>query len=131
MTAAARAGLAYVAVVFAVGFVLGALRVTLLVPRLGETLAVLLELPIILAVSWPTCGWLIRRLGVPADWRARAVMGGIAFAALMLLELGVAVLGFGRGVTQHLATYGHWHGALGLAGQVVFALIPLLRRARG
>ena len=46
------AGAAYFAVVFATGFALGVVRVLVTAPRLGETGAVLLEVPIILAASW-------------------------------------------------------------------------------
>lgn len=43
---AAIAGLAYFAVVFAAGFALGVLRVLFAMPILGETVAVLFELPV-------------------------------------------------------------------------------------
>lgn len=46
MTAALSAGIAYFAMAFPLGFVLGAVRVLLLARRIGETAAVLLELPI-------------------------------------------------------------------------------------
>ncbi|MEL7429628.1 MAG: hypothetical protein AAFN43_06475 [Pseudomonadota bacterium] len=45
------AGAAYFAIVFAAGFILGAARTFLLAPVAGEMLAVLVELPFILAVS--------------------------------------------------------------------------------
>ncbi|WP_260436069.1 hypothetical protein [Burkholderia sp. Bp9143] len=37
---------------FAIGFALGTIRVLLLVSRLAETAAVLLEVPLLLAASW-------------------------------------------------------------------------------
>ena len=42
------AGLAYFASVFAIGFVLGLIRIPFLVPLFGDITAVLIELPIIL-----------------------------------------------------------------------------------
>ena len=51
------AGLVYAAMVFLVGFGLGTIRVTLIVPHLGETGAVLLETPIMLAVRWMASHW--------------------------------------------------------------------------
>ena len=59
------AGLAYFAIVFALGFVLGLVRVPFLVPRVGETTAVLIELPIILTLAWLTCRRLVSSLEVP------------------------------------------------------------------
>lgn len=49
---ALKAGAIYFVAVFTLGFCLGVLRTLVLVPRLGETLAVLAELPVILAASW-------------------------------------------------------------------------------
>jgi len=45
------AGCVYALVVFMFGFAFGAVRILLVVPRLGETVAALLELPFILLVS--------------------------------------------------------------------------------
>lgn len=58
MMRAALAGLAYFTLVFAAGFGLGTLRVLALAPILGEGGAVLLELPIILAIAWMACRWI-------------------------------------------------------------------------
>jgi hypothetical protein len=128
MAAAVRAGVAYFAVVFAVGFALGTVRVLALAPRLGEAGAVLVELPVMLAVSWLACGLVLDRWRVPAGWRPRLAMGGVALGLLILAELGVSVLGFGRSVGEHFATYRSWGPALGLAAQLAFAAMPLARR---
>jgi hypothetical protein len=58
-------------------------------------------------------------------------MGGVALVLLLGAELGLSVLAFGRTIAEHLASYGSPAGALGLAGQVAFALFPLLRRTGG
>jgi hypothetical protein len=130
---AALTGLAYFAVVFAAGFVLGALRVFLLIPWVGEFAAVLIELPVILLVAWVACGRLVEAFDVPSQLAPRLVMGGVAFLTLMGAELGLSVLAFGRTVADHLAQYHEAHALLGLAGQVVFGLFPAtqLRRDKG
>lgn len=128
MMHAAWAGLAYFGVVFAAGFGLGTLRVLVLAPKLGENAAVLLELPIILAVSWAACRWLIARFGVSKMLTDRLVMGGLAFTVLIAAETGVSVLGFGRTLSAHLEHYRQIPALIGLAGQVAFALFPILQR---
>jgi hypothetical protein len=56
---ATKAGALYAIVVFSIGFILGTIRILLLAPRLGETAAVIVEVPIILAASWPVCRWCV------------------------------------------------------------------------
>lgn len=53
------AGLAYFAVIFAAGVALGTVPVVLLIPRIGETAAVVIELPVILTVAWIASRWLV------------------------------------------------------------------------
>jgi hypothetical protein len=131
MAAALRAGAFYIAIMFAIGFVLGTIRVLVVIPRVGDTNAVLLELPVMLALSWFACSWLVRRFAVPSDAAPRLVMGGVAFALLMLAELGVSVFGFGRSPAQHLASYQTLRAQLGLVAQLGFALFPLIQAFSG
>jgi hypothetical protein len=73
------AGLAYFALAFALGFLLGTLR-TLFVhdaPGTVRLLGVLIELPIMLSASWCLCRTVIRPCG--ADW-VRADAPGAAAA---------------------------------------------------
>lgn len=125
-----RGGLAYFALVFAVGFVIGTLRVLLLVPRLGEQTAVVLELPIMLAISWMACRLIIRRCAVPERSVARLLMGGVAFGLLMTAELGISIFAFNRSFAEHLAVYATAPAMLGLLGQIAFALFPVLQMSR-
>jgi len=119
-----RAALAYWAAVFALGFVLGTLRVTLLAPRLGETPAVLIELPAMLAASWLSARrWIAPRLAT----RSEAVAAGtLAFMQLMGAELALAALAFGQDLQQWLGAQTQVPGAIGLGGQIAFALFPAL-----
>jgi hypothetical protein len=122
----ARAALAYWAVVFALGFVLGSLRVLWLAPLVGLVPATLIELPLMLGASWWASGWLVRRFAI-ADKGAALAMGGIAFALLMAAECAVGVGMMGLTPGQWLADFAQPHAAIGLAGQVVFALMPWWR----
>ena len=121
------AGFAYFGVVFCIGFAFGAIRSLVLAPLIGEVSAVCLEAPIMLAVSWLVCGWSTRQFGVGPDPMSRLAMGAIAFALLMAAEFGYASLIFARAPMSVLQTYRTLAGAIGLASQIGFALIPLLR----
>ncbi len=113
--------------VFAAGFVLGTLRVLFLAPRLGETAAVLAELPVIVLVSWVVCGRLVSRFAVAAAAGPRLTMGAAAFILLMAEELALSILGFGRSAAEHWQHYRTLAGALGLGGQIVFAAFPFVQ----
>lgn len=113
-----------------VSFGLGSLRVTLIVSRLGEMDAVLLETPIMLAVSWMASHWSAARFQVPTHAAARFLMGSIAFGVLMLAELGVSVVVFGRSAAQHFASYRSVAGVIGLAAQIALAGFPFVQARR-
>lgn len=124
---AIRAGIAYTLGVFMFAFVIGAVRVTLLVPRLGELPAVLLEAPVVLTVSWWISIWCCRRFKLSLEPHTRALMGIVAFATLMLVELGVAVWVFGESLDLYFAKFTKTAGVVGLVMQVCFAAIPWLQ----
>jgi hypothetical protein len=118
----------YFAIIFALGFALGAIRVPLLAPQVGDVAATLIELPIMLAASWLACGWLMRRLKIRSLGHA-VIMGAGAFASLMGAEAVMAAFLFGRSLADHLASYATPAGAIGLAGQAIFGALPMVRQA--
>ncbi len=128
LNAALRAGIVYFAAVFALGFVLGTVRVVWLLPAIGALPAVAIELPIMLGMSWWICARVLRRFVVPETMAARAVMGGTAFVLLMLAEFLLATLGFGQSPGQFIAGFREPHAVLGLLGQIGFALMPSWQR---
>ncbi len=119
-----QAAVAYTLGVFVIAFSVGTIRVLLVAPRLGALIAVILEAPIVLAVSWGVSLWCIRRFNVSRIFHTRILMGVIAFAILMLLEIGVSAWVFGETVEHYLTKFGTAPGAVGLAMQICFALIP-------
>lgn len=124
---AVKAGAAYFAIIFAVGFVLGTIRVLLLVPRFGETVAVVMEGPFILGASWLVCEFVVRRLGVKAELSPRFTMGLVMFVLLMAAEWTLARYGFGRSSADQLRDIASVAGALGLTGQIIAAQFPLMQ----
>jgi hypothetical protein len=131
MDGVVRSGGAYFAIVFLVGFVLGGLRTLIVAPRLGETVAVLLEAPLILTVSWFVATWCVGYFEVPATPLARLAMGGWAFALLMVAELGVSSIVLHRSISQHLAGFQSTARAIGLGAQFAFGWVPLALTWRG
>jgi hypothetical protein len=126
----ARAAIAYWAMVFALGFVLGIVRVVWLAPRVGLIPATVIELPVMLMASWLASGWLVRHFAI-TDSGAALATGGLAFALLMVAECVLAVAMMGQTPAQWLADLRQPHALLGLAGQVIFAAMPWWRARRG
>lgn len=124
----AAAGALYGAAVFGLGFVLGTVRVLWLVPRLGELAATLVELPVMLAASWWLCGRLIRRFSLPPAPVPRLAMGMTALALLLGAEAGLGLTLMGRSMVEQLAAWTAPAALIGLGGQLLFGLMPLVRR---
>lgn len=113
-------------IVFVIGFIVGTIRVLLVAPRLGETTAVIIESPIMLAASWFVCRWCVDRLSARRTVPARSLMGLVAFVVLMSAEVGLGAV-FGRSIPDQLAAYGSLAGRIGLAAQVIFAVLPVIQ----
>ncbi|HEX7107683.1 MAG TPA: hypothetical protein VF224_00460 [Aestuariivirga sp.] len=127
MPSAIKAGLLYFVIVFAAGFVLGTLRVIVLLPLIGEIAAVAFELPAMLVISWLACRRLAAQFSVPARIPHRLAMGAAAFGLLMLAEFGLSVFAFNRSGAEYFALFLTTSGLLGLTGQIAFGLFPLLQ----
>ncbi len=127
MRNALLAGLVYFACIYALGFVLGTLRIFVFSGTLDETLLVLIEVPIMLGASWVFCSYLAARLPVAAQITDRALMGGSAFLLLIAAEIVTSMLGFDRTPSDHFQHYATPAGQIGLFGQLLFAVFPLVQ----
>ena len=125
---AVKAGLLYCAVVFAAGFVLGAMRTFWVAPLSGEFVAVALEAPVLLAVAWSVSGWIVKRLEVSESFLDRLIMGGVALATLVATEAVIAFTAGGPTLTHYYLVSGQSGLLLGLLAQLAFAVFPILRR---
>ncbi len=126
LNAAIKGGILYFIVVFAAAFVLGAVRTRLIAPNFGAIVGVVIELPLILIWAWIACGWAVRKLHVPARPQPRLVMGGIALVLVLVAETVVAVA-LHQSLERHFADYQSIDTLIGLAAQICFALMPLMR----
>lgn len=124
---AVRAGLRYALALFAIGFALALIRVPLLVPRIGETAAVLLELPLMLIAAWHVSRAIVRRAGLPHN--GRVLMGMVYFPLLLLFEL-LLGLALGGTVTAIIAGWFATPGLLGIAAQGLAAVFPRFHLVR-
>ena len=127
MSRAILAGAAYFLVMFACGFVLGAARVLVVTPLLGEWGATLVELPVMLTISWVVCGWLVLRLTLPAHATPRVAMGAVAFILLMIAEVLLGASLFDRTLTEQVQGMSVGAGLAGLLSQIAFAAFPLVQ----
>lgn len=117
---------AYFGTAFGVGFALGLVRVPLLVPRLGERTAELLELPLMLVACAFLARWALRRFRVPAQLLPRAVVGAIALALMLGAEALVVVALRGQNLARYAAERDPIAGSAYLLALLIFAALPAL-----
>ena len=122
----ARAGFVYFALTFGAGFVLGPIRMFLLVPRVGVRAAELIETPVMVLVTWLAARWVTRRFAVPAETGPRLGMGLLALGLMLVAEFSLVLRLRGLTVAEYFATRDPVSGAAYYAALVVFALMPLL-----
>ena len=122
----AMAGVAYFALAFGAGFVLGSIRVPFLVPRLGERFAELIEMPFMLVVVWAAARFIIRRFVLPTATSVRLGVGLVALALLLVAELSLAVAIQSQSLGEYVASRDRVSGSVYLAMLVLFSLMPLI-----
>jgi hypothetical protein len=123
-----RAGLLYFALTFGAGFVLGPLRILFLVPRVGERTAELLELPVMIGISWLAARWVTGRLAVPPRTAPRLAVGAIAGALLLVAEFTLVLRLRGLTLEEYFATRDPVAGAAYYAAVLLLVAMPLLVR---
>lgn len=127
---AINAGLLYFVGVFAAGFAFGGIRLMLVVPAVGETWAVVIETPFILGLSWLLCVRAIRKFQVDTRTQSRLLMGAVAFVCLLVAEYVLWTGMFANPPATFLPRYQTLSGLIGLFGQLLYAVFPLLQVGR-
>lgn len=126
-----KASLLYFAMVLGAGFALGVVRVPLLVPRLGERFAELLEMPVMLVVIVLSARHVVRRYALAPSIGLRLQVGFAALALSVAAELLLATVLQSRSLADYLASRDPVSGSVYLLLLLVFALMPaLLTRVR-
>jgi len=121
-----KPALLYFALVMGAGFALGMVRVPLLVPRLGERMAELLEMPVMGVIVVLAARHVVRRFALPAALALRLQVGFIALALSLTAELLLAAALQGRSIAQYIASRDPVSGSVYLALLLVFALMPAI-----
>lgn len=125
-----KAGIAYFVLVFGAGFVLGSIRVPFLVPRLGERVAELIEMPFMFVVVWVAARFIIQRFSLPADASTRLGVGCLALGLLVGAEVLLTVAFQNRTLAEYVASRDPVSGAVYLAMLALFAVMPLVLAER-
>jgi len=125
-----RAGAVYFALVFAAGFLLGSIRVPLLVPRLGERIAELLETPVMLVVIFFSSRHVVRRFALTSHARLSLVVGLVALVLLLAAEVLLAFAIAGRSVLEYISGRDPVSGTVYLASLLLYAALPWLHARR-
>jgi hypothetical protein len=120
----AKTGMTYFAIIFGVGFVLGTIRVFLVVPQVGVRTAELIEEPIMFMVVLLAARWLVRRFTLEL-LRERLGAGIIGLGLLLTAEYAL-LRAQGLTLREDIARRDVVAGTLYLAVLLVFAVMPAL-----
>lgn len=120
--------LVYFALVFAAGSVLGPLREFALRPSVGESVAVLIEAPLMLAVSYFAAWWCIKRFSIASQPGDRFAMAGVALAMLLTTEITGSLTLRGLSWSAYAAHLATVPGVISLVLFGFFAVFPICVR---
>ena len=120
-----KSGALYFALVFGAGFVLGTIRVLLVVPRIGTRTAELLETPVMVMVSFIAARWIIRRLVAPPTTTERIAIGFVALALLVSAEFTFVLWLQGLTISEYLVSRDPVAGTAYVIALGLFAVMPL------
>jgi hypothetical protein len=115
----------YFLLVFGAGFILGTGRVLLVVPLLGERVAELMEMPLMLAVIVAAAKWVIHHKLDSRQTSALSI-GFIAMGFVLLADLGVGLWLRGMSATEVFLNRDPVSGTVYYAALLLFAVMPAL-----
>jgi len=126
----ARLALAYFASVFFIGFVLGVARTLWIAPRLGERVAELVEIPVMVVASFLVARVLMSR-AAHVEIRAAALVGLAALGLLLCAELAVVAFVRGQTLVDYVASRDPVSGSAYAIALLLFAAMPAVISHRG
>lgn len=127
-----KSSITYALIVFAIGFVLGTVRISIIVPRIGVRWAEILEAPLMVFASFLTVRFIFSRWG-PLGRVQSAIMGLVALVLMLAAEI-IFTLAQGLSIYEYVASRDPISGTVYLFSLCLFATMPFfisLRRHVG
>ena len=121
-----KAGFAYFGLVFGLGFLLSAVRVSLIVPRLGTRKAELLEAPLMLIGILLATQFVLQQFVLPDTNSAFLIVGIIALGLMLFAEFLLIVWLQKQTITQYIKSRDLVSGSVYVLLLLIFALMPLI-----
>jgi hypothetical protein len=119
-----KGALLYFAAVFGAGFMLGTVRILLVVPRIGVRSAELLETPLMIIISVFAARWAVRHAGIQNSRRDRLSMGSLALIFMLAAELAMTVVLRNESIVDAIANRDSISGTAYLFALALFGLMP-------
>lgn len=119
----------YAGPVYGLGFLFGAIRELLVVPRIGRTRAVAAEAPLMAIASYCNAHRVVAESAAPRSAEQRLAIGATALGMLLMLEL-LAVAARRRSLSSYLRSQRSPEGALFASLLCWFAVAPLTGSAQ-
>lgn len=124
-----KRGAFYFLMLFAAGFLLGMVRVPLLVPRLGERAAELIEAPVMLVAIYLGARYLVKKFPAASKWEYLA-SGLVGLGLLLAAECAVVLLLRKDTIGEYIAGRDPVAGSVYLLLLLMFALMPWMVATR-
>ena len=119
-----KPGIIYFLLVFGAGFVLGTIRVLLIVPLVDDRAAELLEMPLMLLATVLAARWITRRFPEPRNHTARLAIGGIGLGLMLAGELAVGIGLLGMTAAEVMLNRDPVSGTAYYVSLLLFAAMP-------
>jgi hypothetical protein len=121
-----KAALVYFLIVFGAGSLLGPIRILFVVPRFGERMAELLEMPLMLLVIILSAKWIVRRFQLPIGSIYRLGAGVIAFLLVLFFEFGLVLIIRGLTLREYFESRDQITASAYYLTLLLFVAMPLL-----
>ena len=119
-----KSALLYFALVFGAGFLLVAVRVLVVVPKVGVRTAELVESPMMLAVTIFAARWIVERRPEPAA--AELAVGILALGCLVMAEIVLGIWLRGKTIRSYFSDRDPVSGTVYFLLLALFAIMPFL-----